>query len=318
MDMFDMFSGCSSLASIIAGNANIPAEEYAQIQNPNLLVYVNNASLAPQGVQNVVVNGVAQEIVLKDASGNNNWYCPQAFQAEKISYTRNFKQQTRIGYSRGWESLALPFAVQTITHQDKGVIAPFGSDASEYHFWLRRLTHSGLQAVQTIEANTPYIISMPNSYEYPERFNLSGQVTFAAENVTVPQTIDVTDESAEFIMAPAFQSMAMQPDIYALNVGEKREYYAAGSVFERNYREVRPFEAYTMHKGTSPAPMYFIIGENTDDNTTDILEVRSQTEDGNGEWYDLQGRKLGSTFNVQRSTLKKGVYIQNGRKVIVK
>jgi hypothetical protein len=73
--------------------------------------------------------------------------------------------------------------------------------------------------------------------------------------------------------------------------------------------------------------MYFIIGENTDDNTTDILEVRSQAEDGNGEWYDLQGRKLGSTFiatphsqgeNVQRSTLKKGVYIQNGRKVIVK
>ena len=315
------------LAAVQAGNAEIPAAQYRGIQNPNVLVYVNEDRLAPEGIQNVVVNGVAQEIVLKDASGNNNWYCPQEFQAEKISYTRNFKQQTRIGYSRGWESLALPFAVQTITHQDKGVIAPFGSDASDLHFWLRRLTHNGLQGVQTIEANTPYIISMPNSYEYPERFNLSGQVTFAAENVTVPQTVDVTDESAEFIMAPAFQSMTIQPDIYALNVGEKREYYAAGSVFERNYREVRPFEAYTMHKGSSPAPMYFIIGENTDDNTTDILEVRSQSEDGNGEWYDLQGRKLGSTFiatphsqgeNVQRSTLKKGVYIQNGRKVIVK
>jgi hypothetical protein len=113
-------------------------------------------------------------------------------------------------------------------------------------------------------------------------------------------------------MAPAFQSMAMQPDIYALNVGEKREYYAAGSVFERNYREVRPFEAYTMHKGSSPAPMYFIIGENTDDNTTDILEVRSQAEDGNGEWFTLDGRKL------QNTPTTKGVYIQNGRKVIVK
>ena len=306
------------LAAVQAGNAEIPAAQYRGIQNPNVLVYVDEDRLAPEGIQNVVVNGVAQEIVLKDASGNNNWYCPQAFQAEKISYTRNFNQQTRIGYSRGWESLALPFDVQTITHQDKGVIAPFGSDASEYHFWLRRLTHSGLQAVQTIEANTPYIISMPNSYEYPERFNLSGQVTFAAENVTVPQTVGVMDESAEFIMAPAFQKMTIQPDIYALNVGEKREYYAAGSVFERNYRDVRPFEAYTMHKGASPAPMYFIIGENTDDNTTDILEVRSHAEDGNGEWYDLQGRKLGSTLNVQRSTLKKGVYIQNGRKVIVK
>ena len=72
-----MFSGCSSLAAIQAGNANIPAEEYAQIQNPNLLVYVNNASLAPQGVQNVVVNGVAQEIVLTDVeSGNNNFFVP--------------------------------------------------------------------------------------------------------------------------------------------------------------------------------------------------------------------------------------------------
>ena len=155
------------LAAVQAGNAEIPAAQYRSIQNPNVLVYVDEDRLAPEGIQNVVVNGVAQEIVLKDASGNNNWYCPQAFQAEKISYTRNFNQQTRIGYSRGWESLALPFDVQTITHQDKGAIAPFGSDASEYHFWLRRLTHSGLQAVQTIEANTPYIISMPNSYEYP-------------------------------------------------------------------------------------------------------------------------------------------------------
>ena len=301
------------LAAVQAGNAEIPAAQYRGIQNPNVLVYVNEDRLAPEGIQNVVVNGVAQEIVLKDASGNNNWYCPQAFQAEKISYSRNFKQQTRIGYSRGWESLALPFAVQTITHQDKGVIAPFGSDASDLHFWLRRLTHSGLQAVQTIEANTPYIISMPNSYEYPERFNLSGQVTFAAENVTVPQTVVVMDESEEFIMAPAFQSMAVQPDIYALNVGEKREFYPEGSVFERNYRGVRPFEAYTMHKGgTSPAPMYFIIGENTDDNTTDILEVRSQMEDGNGEWFTLDGRKL------QNTPTTKGVYIQNGRKVIVK
>ena len=38
----------------------------------------------------------------------------------------------------------------------------------------------------------------------------------------------------------------------------------------------------------------------------------------NGDIYDLNGRKVGSTFNVQRSTLKKGVYIQNGRKVVIK
>ena len=55
-DEFDMFDGCSSLAAIQAGNANITAEGYNHIGNPNLLVYVNDASLAPQSVQNVVVN----------------------------------------------------------------------------------------------------------------------------------------------------------------------------------------------------------------------------------------------------------------------
>jgi len=312
-----IFADCSSLASIQVGNAEIPAEEYANIGNPNLLVYVNEARLAPEGVQNVVVNGVAKEIVLTDASGNNNWYCPEPFRAEKISYTRDFRQQTQIGISRGWESLALPFAVQTITHQDKGAIAPFGSDASGLHFWLRRLGHEGLISVQMIEPNTPYIISMPNSEDYASRFNLNGRVTFAAEDAYVERTEPMEDESADYMMVPAFQRMAVSEYVYALNVGEERNGRPEGSIFERNYREVHPFEAYTLHRGDQPAPLFFDLSD-LEGSTTDIPDVRWMMDDGNGEWYDLQGRKLGSTLNVQRSTLKKGVYIRNGRKTVVK
>ena len=319
-DFRRMFYNCTSLASIQAGNAEIPAEEYANIGNPNLLVYVNEARLAPEGVQNIVVNGVAKEIVLTDNPDgkivNNNWYCPEPFRAEKISYTRDFRQQTQIGISRGWESLALPFAVQTITHQDKGAIAPFGSDASGLHFWLRRLGHEGLISVQMIEPNTPYIISMPNSEDYASRFNLNGRVTFAAEDAYVERTEQMEDESADYMMVPTFQRMPVSEYVYALNVGEERNGRPEGSIFERNYREVRPFEAYTLHRGDQPAPLFFELSDQ--EGTTDILEVRSQTEDGNGEWYDLQGRKLGSTLNVQRSTLKKGVYIRNGRKIVFK
>jgi len=317
----NMFIGCSSLASIIAGSAEIPAEEYANIGNPNLLVYVNEARLAPEGVQNVVVNGVAKEIVLTDNPDgkivNNNWYCPEPFRAEKISYTREFKQQTQIGISRGWESLALPFAVQTITHQDKGAIAPFGSDASGLHFWLRRLGHEGLISVQMIEPNTPYIISMPNSEDYASRFNLNGRVTFAAEDAYVERTEQMEDESADYMMVPAFQRMPVNEYVYALNVGEERNGRPEGSIFERNYREVRPFEAYTLHRGDRPAPLFFDLSD-LEGSTTDMPDVRWMMDDGNGEWYDLQGRKLGSTLNVQRSTLKKGVYIRNGRKTVVK
>jgi hypothetical protein len=118
------------------------------------------------------------------------------------------------------------------------------------------------------------------------------------------------------MMVPTFQRMPVSEDIYALNVGEERNGRPEGSIFERNYREVRPFEAYTVHRGDRPAPLFFELSDQ--EGTTDILEVRSQTEDGNGEWYDLQGRKLGSTLNVQRSTLKKGVYIRNGRKIVFK
>jgi len=320
-DFRRMFYNCTSLASIQAGNAEIPAEEYANIGNPNLLVYVNEARLAPEGVQNVVVNGVAKEIVLTDNPDgkivNNNWYCPEPFRAEKISYTRDFRQQTQIGISRGWESLALPFAVQTITHQDKGAIAPFGSDASGLHFWLRRLGHEGLISVQMIEPNTPYIISMPNSEDYASRFNLNGRVTFAAEDAYVERTEQMEDESADYMMVPTFQRMPVSEYVYALNIGEERNGRPEGSIFERNYREVRPFEAYTLHRGDQPAPLFFDLSD-LEGSTTNVPDVRWMMDDGNGEWYDLQGRKLGSTLNVQRSTLKKGVYIRNGRKIVFK
>ena len=303
-----MLSGCSSLAAIIAGNANIPA---AQVGNPNLLVYVNEASLAPQGIQNVVVNGTAPEIILTDVeSGNNNWYCPQPFTAQKISYTRNFQQQTQIGVSRGWETIALPFDVQTVAAEDSRIITPFGDYTSPYNFWLRRLTHNGLQSAQQIEANTPYLISMPNSTEYPEEYKLAGKVTFSAENASVPESNLVIDESADIFFSPTYERMEAQQYIYAINVGEERGGHPEGSVFEQNYREVRPFEAYTKHL---TGPSRFITLDDLDEGfATSIEELKNGRSEGlkSDQWYDLNGRR------VLRPS--KGLFINNGRKVMMK
>ena len=309
--MTGMFSECSSLAAIIAGNANIPAQEYAKIANPNLLVYVNEASLAPQGIQNVVIDGTAKEIILKDADGNNNWYCPQPFTAEKISYTRNFQQKTQIGVARGWESIALPFDVQTITYEDNRTITPFDNYDSAYHFWLRRLTQNGLQSVQEINANVAYVISMPNSSEYPGEYILAGNVTFSAENAPIPETEPEMDESADRAMAPAFQRMEADEYIYALNVGEPRGSYPEGSVFEKNYREVRPFEAFTKHFGDNGS-RFMSIADMLDGGVTGIEELKNgKIEELKSEsWYDLNGRRVLSP--------SKGVFIQNGKKIVVK
>lgn len=310
----NMFVECHSLASIIAGNANILAEEYANIANPNLLVYVNEPSLAPSNVQNVVINGLAKNIKLVTTDGNHNFYVPEPFVAESISYGRLFEQSTQIGVSRGWETIALPFDVQTVEHETKGVIAPFNNSASNRHFWLRRLGDNGLQAVTSIEANTPYVISMPNSSEYPDEYNLAGYVTFKAQNVTVPvtQTKITAMADSSIVMVPTMQSQSRSSAVWALNVGEVRGSYFEGSVFERDYREVRPFEAYTVHRqeNSYPAPRYVPLMEIGGTTGIDTMEnVRGKMDD---VWYTLDGLKL------QGKPKQKGVYIQNGQKVVVK
>lgn len=295
-------------------SAELTNSDLQGITNPNLLVYVNDASLAPSNVQNVVINGMAREIVLTDVQdGNNDWYAPQAFVAERISYTRNFTQSTSKGTSRGWESIALPFDVQTIQHETKGVIAPFNNSASNKHFWLRRLTDNGLQAATNIEANTPYIISMPNSEEYTSDYNLNGRVTFSAQNIDVPATttkvLALADSS--IVMVPAMQRQSRSSSVWALNVGEVRGQYFEGSVFERDYRTVRPFEAYTIHRQENgqPAPRYVPIQEIAGVTGIETIDREPLTLN---QWYDMQGRKL------EGKPARKGVYISNGKKVVVK
>ena len=295
-------------------SAELTNSDLQGITNPNLLVYVNEARLAPSNVQNVVINGLAREIVLTDAQdGNNDWYAPQAFVAERISYTRNFGQSTTKGTSRGWESIALPFDVQTIQHESKGVIAPFNNPASNKHFWLRRLTDNGLQAATNIEANTPYIISMPNSEEYTSDYNLNGRVTFSAQNIDVPATtakvLALADSS--IVMVPAMQRQSRSSSVWALNVGEVRGQYFEGSVFERDYRTVRPFEAYTIHRQENgqPAPRYVPIQEIAGVTGIETIDREPLTLN---QWYDMQGRKL------EGKPARKGVYISNGKKVVVK
>ena len=310
----------STLAAIVWNpTVALKYEDVAVINNPNLLVYVNEASLAPENVTNLVVNGLAKNIELVDAD-NNNFYCPQAFTAEAISYTREFRQETQVGVSRGWEAIALPFDVQTIMHEKQGMIAPFGNSASNKHFWLRRLSSNGLVSADKMEANVPYIISMPNNPEYSNDYNLPGRVTFSSANVTVPVTESRTLALADstIMMASTMQRLNRSSSYYALNVGEVRGQYLEGSVFERNYREVRPFEAYTIHRSDTPAPRFVPVNALMGGTTgiEDVIELMSDDR-GEGTWHDLQGRKVANGKSVN-GKLPRGVYIRNGKKTVVR
>ena len=302
------FYGNSSLASIQAGNAVIPDSVYAQIGNPNLLLYVNEASQAPQSVTNVVVLDEAEYIALTDSvAGNINFYCPRQFRARSISFTHNYKQNTEVGVSRGWETIALPFTVQTITHEKNGTLVPFGAEGGK-PFWLKELTDKGLVSAQRIEANRPYLISMPNSVVYPSEYNQGGNVTFSATDVVVPITEQRGTSGNNRMLIPTTTSVAKSPDIYAINRNASYENNPEGSIFVADYREVRPFEAYVKHP--AGGARYFTLSDFTEGDVTGIETIELPQWNGDN-WWTLDGRKL----NGRPS--QKGIYIRNGKKVVV-
>lgn len=309
--------GRSEAAKTIAaivwnGDDALTADMLDGINNPNLLVYVTEASKAPSGIQNLVINGMAEEIVLTDASGNNNFYCPQAFTAQSISYTRNFSQTTQIDVCRGWETICLPFTVQSVRHQSHGALTPFGGGDNGYPFWLRQLSGNGLTRATQIQANVPYLISMPNNTVYPSVYNQAGNVTFSASNVTVPVTSAQTASGAGVTLRAAFQQVAQGSGVYALNVGEARGEYPEGSVFEQNYRGIRPFQAYTNHNSGTRFITLMSLGLGGDDATGIDAMLMDNEESNNDTWYSLDGRRLDS------KPTKKGVYIRSGKKIVIK
>lgn len=156
----EIFANSSKLAAVRWNtNTTLPANMLDGINNPNLLLYVNTKSAVPAGIGNVIASGVAENIVLSVPEGEEtgNFFCPKAFTAQKISYTRNFTQETEVGVCQGWETLTLPFNVATITHETNGAIAPFAKGSkSDKPFWLYELsTEAGFRTASSIKANTP-------------------------------------------------------------------------------------------------------------------------------------------------------------------
>ena len=293
------------------------------IDNPNLLIFVKADSLAPEGVNNVVIDGKAKEIELVDADGNNNFHAPQEFTVESISYTREFKQTTEKDVSRGWEGICLPFDVQSYTHETHGAIAPFHNDASEFHFWLHQMTDKGMVLATDIEANKPYIISMPNNITYPATYNQAGKVTFSAKNVTIPESIPwmIHNSDGSIGVGGNYTNLEKNATFYALNIGEEVEGNPEGSVFVSNYRDIQPFEVYTIHTGRNSRSNIIKLSSlyNGGNGFTDIDSAIQTVDSDNVKVYNLNGTLLrqGNRTDVMQN-LPKGIYIINNMKVVVR
>ena len=248
-------AGCNKLKAIYwNSSANVPYCDGLD----NALLYVSSSEtiVSPEW-KTVMVDGVAEyfEIKAKDPWSEDSYIftVPKPFTAKKISYTRYFNNYTGHGYSSGWETIVLPFSPVSFTHETKGVIAPFNSEVEGAKpFWLRKLTDTGFVDVTTMDANVPYIISMPNNDRYFEEYRLNGWVTFEGENVEVTSSLAKPEavSGQGFLLQPTYEPVKQSNSIYSLNV--RNDFgYNNGSVFVRGGGDVRAFEAYAVIDGRS-------------------------------------------------------------------
>ncbi len=245
----------------------------------NMILYIAKETECDYAV-NVVRNGVAEYVVLTDALPLQ---ITTGFKAKRISYTRHFDKVTVPRKPGGWESIVLPFDVQSFVSEEAGEISPFNSGKSGAKpFMLAQMTGSGFAVATEMKANVPYILVMPNSEVYSEEDNISGEVMFYAESasgVTVYPTADAKKAvGKEFDLVPTYEGAKRDFAVYVLNEGMYND-FIPGSAFVSGLRDVKPFEAYaSVESKPANAKTYFVIGGNGA--ATDIMRLYDDMFDG--------------------------------------
>ena len=181
---------------------------------------------------------------------------------------------------------------------------------------------SGWVEANSIKANAPYIISMPNHSNYKSEFRLNGNVSFSAENVTIPPSDNLlTSNYNGRTFSPNYANQS-DNSYYALNVNNDYVTYSGndleGSKFLIGLRTVHPFEAYMT--SASQARMYIAIDEDMTTGIGDITEIMANEKVV--RVYNLNGQLIMEEENKSVDEIKvllsAGVYIVNGKKLIIK
>ena len=145
-------------------------------------------------------------------------------------------------------------------------------------------------AIQTAPSYTPLLI-----------FNNSDQdKTF----LLIPAN---EEPNLQLTVAPEFQGTLTGTTIAASTEGQTNyAFNGKAFVFVKNAIEVGPNKAWLSISNANARAISLVFGETTKITNTNLTNLT------NGDWYDLNGRKL------QGMPTKKGIYMNNGRKVVVK
>lgn len=326
------FDNAQTSAVIWNSNTPLPSNAFSNIDSrwKNMLLYVNKNGIAPSNFTNTIVNGVIQNLELYEGYV---FHCPQMFTANNVSFTHEFTMSTVIGKKQGWETIALPFDVMSITHATKGHLIPFATyspSSSNKPFWLYEWSSNGFVKASSMQANHPYLISMPNNTEYSPDYNLAGVVTFSASNAIINTTKAEDIRSYKgpgekyFFALYFFNSLTIFASINSTNKLHSNSFgYDPGSVFLTQKRNVFPFEGYIRLPDNANSRKVFEI-EFAEDDVLGIDNVirNFPSSNFNQGVFTISGQHITTRNNISEEemlqSLPAGVYIVNGKKKVVK
>ena len=261
--------------------------KYIGIRSNNGVCYLSDITIYWEG----------DAVSLSDASN----YTPSAKDYAKVRLDREFVE--------GWNGIILPFDLTTDvkTAFDATEVKTLGSATEDGGAITLNFTDASLP----VAAGTPVLVKLNSAMERNEVV-----VNGAEIKTTVPTTVVKSVAGNTFTLTGTYGETDLE-DSEAYFVSNDKFYHKAAGVA----LTAAPFRAYIVQTATSGTRMS--VNFNMDGTESSGVASINREPTTNSHYYDLQGRRVASAetnsslFTIQ-SSLKKGLYIVNGKKVVIK
>lgn len=251
---------------------------------------VFNASTQVRAVQIIVTIVMPKSYTLDETSTQNV--------IENCSYANVTLKRTV--ESSHWNTFCVPFSLtadQVTKYFGKGtLLRTYEGDFNN--------NIANFKVVDNIEAGKPYLLKPGNAVVENPTFE---EVSVVATNLDTYKNPQAVGDAAVFQMKGIYNHITLAQNETNLYLGEGNLFYYPADAEACEMNGLRA---------------YFIVPENTDinklraniDGTATSLGAIFNTEENNAPVYNLQGQRVGSALG----SLKSGIYIKNGKKVVVK
>lgn len=192
-----------------------------------------------------------------------------------------------------WNTFCVPFTISADVIAEK-----FGAGTLVYTFGSMNGNVMNFKASTTIEAGKPYIVKPANTVVNP---------TFTGVNIEASAPVK-SGENGFFMQGTYGAKTDLTTDGTNLFLGEGNKFYKPSGTTTAKMKGMRAF--FIVPQGTN----FAALRANIDGATTAIDELTTVVEQPtDNRIYNLQGQFVGTSFEGLH-----GVYVQNGKKVLVK